>query len=272
MNEGSESLMTTVPAGNDPLELIQPCEQPLDLPTAPVTTQGASILRGRALPVAPVRSDQFNTSGSELLIERITVIGAIPNKSLGSSDGEGLIERCLDKSDLMWRSRSRVHGEWKTSSVCNNHELRTFAPLGLSDFRPPFFATVKVPSMKHSDRSIPPRLSKSWAKASSMCRITPLSTQRENRRKQVDPEGNRSGRSPQVAPVRSTQSTPLSTARSVCFSGRPLPSARRFNFGIRGSRIAHCSLVSSSRRLMPRDYAHPRSGYPSNTHVTSFHL
>jgi hypothetical protein len=33
------------------------------------------------------------------------------------------------------------------------HELRTFAPLGLSDFAAPFLATMNVPSIKHSDKS-----------------------------------------------------------------------------------------------------------------------
>jgi hypothetical protein len=85
-----------------------------------------------------MRCNQFNPLGRQPLIERITIVGTIPHKSSGPSQGEGFSQRCLDKGDFMWRSRSRVHGEWKTRSVCNNHELRTFAPLGLSHFGPLF--------------------------------------------------------------------------------------------------------------------------------------
>ena len=48
-----------------------------------------------------MRRDQFNALGREFLIERITVVGAIPNKSSGSSHGEGFSERRLDKGDFM---------------------------------------------------------------------------------------------------------------------------------------------------------------------------
>jgi hypothetical protein len=39
----------------------------------------------------------------------------------------------------MRRSRRRVDGDRKTSRVCHCHELRTLAPLGLSDFAPLFW-------------------------------------------------------------------------------------------------------------------------------------
>ncbi len=239
MNESGESLMTTIPAGQGSLVLVHPREQTLDLPSTAVTPECTAVLRRRSNAVLAMRGNQFDSLGCQLLIERITVVGTIPHNSSGSSHGDGLSERCLDKGDFMWRSRSRVHGEWKTRSVCNNHELRTFAPLGLSNFGAPFFATVKVPSMKHSVRSIPPRSSRSLASASSILRSTPAFTHRLNRRKQVDGDGNLSGRSAQAAPVRSTQSTPSMTARSSCTSGRPRPSMRTGEGGISGERMAH---------------------------------
>lgn len=272
MDEGCETFMTAIPAGDDALVLIQPGKQSLDLPASPVTPQWAAVLSGSASTVAAMGRDQLNALGSELLIERITVVGTIPDKSSGSSHGEGFSERCLDKGDFMWRSSSRVHGEWKTSSVCNDHELRTLAPLGLSNFEPPFFATVKVPSMKHSERSMPPRSSRSRANASNSFLSTPALTQREKRRKQVEPEGKRSGKSAQAAPVRNTQRMPFSTARSECTCGRPRPSSRRTCFGIRGSRIAHCSSVSCSALLMPQGYAEYRATNPPSMHVSQHHL
>jgi hypothetical protein len=252
MDECGEALTTPVPAGHHTLVLVQPGEQAFDLPPAAIAPQGATILGRRALPVTTMRGNQLDALGRECLIEWIAVVGAIPDKSSGPSHGAGASEGSLDKGDFMWRSSSRVHGEWKTRSVCHNHELRTFAPLGRSHVGAPFFATTKVPSMKHSARSICPRSSRSRASVSSSLRMTPAFTQRLNRRKQVDPEGKRSGRSAHAAPVRRTHSTPLSTARSSCLSGRPRPSARRGCTGIKGASSAHCASVSSSRRAMSR--------------------
>jgi hypothetical protein len=71
----------------------------------------------------------------------------------------------------MRAGRIRVHGERKTRSVRNDHELRTFPPLGLSHFCAPFFATANVPSMEH--RVMSPRSSRSRASASRIFRNTP---------------------------------------------------------------------------------------------------
>jgi hypothetical protein len=252
MDECGKALTTAIPAGHHALVLVQPGEQALDLPTAAIALQGAAVLGRRALPVAAMRCNQLDALGRESLIARITVVGTIPDKSSGSSHGVGVSEGSLDMDDFMWRSSSRVHGEWKTMSVCHNHELRTLAPLGLTHLGAPFFATTKVPSMKHSARSICPRSSRSRASVSSSLCMTPAFTQRLNRRKQVEPEGKRSGRSAHAAPVRRAHSPPLSTARSSCLSDRPRPSARRGCTGIKGASIAHCSSVSSSRRAIPR--------------------
>lgn len=252
MNKAGVMIGATLPSGKYTLEGIKPGKEPFDLPSAPVSAQCPAILSDRSFSIALVWCDQFNAFGSKSLIERITIVGAIPNNSFGSSHGDNLIEGSLDKGDFMWASRRRVHAEWKTSSVCNNHELRTLAPLGLSDLWAPFFANTNVPSIKHSERLIWPTSSRCCASASSMCRSTPFLTQRENRRKHVVPEGNRSGKSHQAAPVRSTQRIPFMTARLLCNSGRPRPSSRLGVSGISGSRIAHCSSVSSSLRAIRR--------------------
>ena len=239
-------MVVVIPTCQDAAVFVEPCEGAFDLPTPAVASQLPAILGGRPLAAAPVRRNHFNTVLCQPLIERITVVGTIPDKSSGSSQREGFIERSFDKGDFMWASRSRVHGDRKTISVCNNHELRTFAPLGFSHFGAPFFATTKVPSIKHSARSMPPRSSRSCASASRIFRITPSPTQTEKRLKQVVEDGYRSGRSFQAAPVRSTHKMPFITDRLSWTGGRPLPSARRSGSGIKGSRIAHCSSVSSS--------------------------
>jgi len=263
MNKCGVTLDAAVPTGNNAFELVEPGKRTFDLPSSFVPTQRSAVLSGGSDAIFAVRRDQFNATLCQLLIERITVVGAIPNKSSGASVGDGLIEGSFDKGDFMWASRSRVHGEWKTMSVSNNHELRTLAPLGLSHFGSPFFATTKVPSMKHSDRSIRPASSRCRARLSRICRITPDLTQRVKRLKQVHPEGKRSGKSAQAAPVRKTQRMPLRTARSLCSCGLPRPSARRTVAGISGSRIAHCSSVSSSLRVMTKPiHAEKSIDYP----------
>lgn len=264
MNKCGVTLDAAVPSGNHAFELVKPGERPLDLPPSLVSAQWAAILTGRLDPVLAMRRNQFDAALCQRLIERITVVGAIPNKSSGSSHRDGFIEGRFDKGDFMWASRSRVHGEWKTMSVSNNHELRTLAPLSLSHFGSPFFATTKVPSMKHSERSIRPVSSRCRARLSRICRITPDLTQRVKRLKQVHPDGNRSGRSAQAAPVRKTHRMPLSTARSLCSCGLPRPSARRTAAGISGSRIAHCSSVSSSLRAIAKTSACRKKALTTN--------
>ncbi|ANB73100.1 hypothetical protein AYM40_12550 [Paraburkholderia phytofirmans OLGA172] len=60
---------------------------------------------------AAVRGDQFDASLRKLFIERITVIGKIPNNSSGLSRRGVFIECSFDKGNFMWASRGRVHGE-----------------------------------------------------------------------------------------------------------------------------------------------------------------
>jgi hypothetical protein len=144
----------------------------------------------------------------------------------------------------MRRSRGGTQGERKTKTVCHCHELRTFAPLGRSHTSAPFFATTKVPSMKHSDRSSLPRSFRSRANASRVRSNVPSCTQRWNRRWQVWYGGYRSGRSAHWALVRRIHKMPFNTSR-LLRHGRPRPSARRGISPISGSTTAHCASVKS---------------------------
>lgn len=241
-----------VEARRDAAELLEPREQPLDLPPALVAAKWPAVLRRRFLPVRAVRRDQLDAFGSEFFVERVGVVSLIAYEPLRSLRGKALKESLSDKGDFMRRSRLRVDGEWKTSSVCHRHELRAFTPLGLSHPPPPFFATMNVPSMKHSERSSSPRVRRSSARASRTARSVPPLDHCWKRRWQVWYGGNRSGKSCHRAPLLSIQSTPFITSR-VSFHGRPLPSSRRGGSGMSGSITAHCSSVSSS----PRRFAMP---------------
>jgi hypothetical protein len=237
-----------VEASSDPAELLQPREQPLDLPPSLVATQRAAILRGGFRSVRLVRRDHLDALLSKFFVQRVRVVSLIADQPLRSLRGKTLKESFSDKGDFMRRSRFRVDREWKTRRVCHCHELRAFTALGLTNSPPPFFATMNVPSIKHSLRSISPRSRRSSASASRTRRSVPSRDHCWNLRWQVWYGGNLSGKSCQRAPLLRIQSTPFITSR-VSFHGRPRPSSRRGGSGIREPISAHCSSVSSSPRL-----------------------
>jgi hypothetical protein len=237
-----------VEASRNTTELLQPRKQPFDFPSSLIAAQWSAILRGGFLSVRLVRRNHLNALLSQLFVQRVGVVSLITYESFGAFGNKTLKESFSDKGDFMRRSRFRVDREWKTSSVCHCHELRAFTALGLSHFCAPFLATMNVPSIKHSDKSISPLVRKSSARASRTLRSVPSRDHCWNLLWQVWYGGNLSGKSCQRAPLLRIQSTPSITSR-VSRQGRPLPSSRRGGSGIKGLIIAHCSSVSSSPRL-----------------------
>ena len=117
-------------------EILQPGKQPLDLPSPLVAPQFPPVLRLRLLSVLLVWRNHLNTQRRQFLIQRIRFIGFVADRSFGLLLDKALNESFLHKVDFRRASRRRVDGDKKTSAVCQ--ELRTLAPLGLSDFRPLF--------------------------------------------------------------------------------------------------------------------------------------
>lgn len=234
-------------------KILQPREQALNLPTPFVAPEFSTVLRFCALSVRFMRRNQFSFELGKALIEWIRVIRLIADQSSRSLVGKARSESLFDKSDFMRRSRFRVDGERKTRAVCHCHEFRTLPPLGLSHSEAPFLATTKVPSIKHSDKSKPPRECKSSAKVSSTCLSVPSLLHSWNRRWQVWYGGNLPGRSHHRAPERNIQSTPFMTSRS---SRRGLPRVWTVSGLSKNDSIKdHCSLVNSSR-LAIREFYH----------------
>ena len=234
-------------------KVLQPGKQSFDLPASAVATQYAPILGRWPRSILPVRGDELNALFRERRVQRIAVVGKIPDQSFGRIVGEALLDSVLSKGDFMRTSRRRVDGDRSASAVCHCHELRTLAPLGLADASAPFFALTKVASMKHSAKSSLPRLRSSSANASTICLNTPERTHCCKRRWQVWYGGKRPGKSCQRAPERKIHKIPFSTSRSSRL-GLPLPSSRRDGSGINGSMISHCLSFNSSRRPIPRRY------------------
>src|SRR6201995_374939 len=165
-----------------PAELLQPREQPLYFPSALVTPQRPAVLGSIPLPVRLVRRDHLNALTEKLRVERVGVVSLIANQPFRPLGDKTLKESFADKGDFLRRSTLRVVAGWTTSSVCHSHELRPFTPLGLSPPPPPFLATMNVPSMKHSLRSISPRSRRSSASASRRRRSVPSRDHCWNRR------------------------------------------------------------------------------------------
>jgi hypothetical protein len=254
MNKAEIILIKVVKPRADAAEVLQPRKQPLHLPPSLISPEHAPVLRRRFDSVRFVRRNHLDALLPKFLIQRVAVIRSITYESLRPLVGKNFSESFSDKSDFMRRSRRRVDGERKTRAVCHRHELRTFAPPGLSHSEAPFLATTKVPSIKHSDTSRSPRSLRSAASASSRQRKVPSRTQSWNRRWQVWYGGNLSGKSCQRAPERRIQRMPLSTSRGSRH-GLPRPSSRRGGGGMSGSMMAHCSSVNSSRLAIAVDFS-----------------
>jgi hypothetical protein len=228
----------------NPPEVLQPTVQAFDFPTTLEATKRSAILRRGFHANTFVRRDHFNASNSKTFIERIAIIGPVSNEPLRKLPNQTGLQGRFHQRHFMRRSAPHVDGDWKTSAVCHCHDLRTFAPLGLSHPEPPFLATTKVPSMKHSETSSSPRSLRSCARACKSRSTIPVRFHCWNRRWQVWYGGYSLGKSCQGAPVRNIHKTPLSTAR-VSFQGRPRPSDRLGGSGISGLRMSHCSSVKS---------------------------
>ena len=172
-------------ADHQPPEVRKPREQPLDLPAPLVAPELAPVLGLPLLAVPPVRGDHLYARFSEGRVQRVGVVGPVADQPLGPLIEEARGQGLLYEGDLVRRSARRANGERKTRAVCQRHELRALAPLGLSHLPPPFFAPAKVPSMKHSERSRPPRSLRSSARARRISSSTPSSFHLWKRRWQV---------------------------------------------------------------------------------------
>ena len=243
--------MIFVSHNNSP-KVTQPRKQPLNFPASFVAAKFSSVLCLRAFTVRFVRRNQLDLQLFQLVVERIGIIGFIADYSARSLIAESFANGLLDQPDFMRRSTRRVNGERKTSAVCHCHELRAFAPLGLSHTEAPFLADTKVPSMKLSDKSNLPRSSKSLANVSNTLRSLPSLTHSWNRRWQVWYGGNRSGKSCHRAPERRIHSTPFKTSRAER-GGLPRVWIS-FVFSNNGAIKAHCSSVNSSRLAIREVY------------------
>jgi len=169
----------------NPAKVLQPSEQSLNLPAFPITPQRSAVL-GTSLPAVDLmRSDHFDTLLAQPGIQGVAVIGSVTNQSFRFLLDKSLFQSRLDQFHFMRRSTANGYGDRKTSAICHCHELCPLAPLGFSHPAAPFFATTKLPSMKHSLKSSLPRSLTSLTNARSSFSNTPDLTHSWKRRWQV---------------------------------------------------------------------------------------
>ena len=171
------------PANDDAAIVMQPSEQTLDFPTTPIAPKRTAVLRWFSAARGIVWCDQFYPEAlADFGIKRIAVVRPVADHSLGRFGEEALLERGADELRFMRRSAGHVHGERKTMAVADRHDFAAFAALCRADTRAPFFAPLKLASMKDSLRSSFPRSRKSSASFCSKRVSSPLRCQDWNRR------------------------------------------------------------------------------------------
>jgi hypothetical protein len=152
------------PAADQSAEVVKPSEQALDFPAAAVTSQFAAVLSVFPAAVVLVGCDEPDAVFlQQALIQRITVVGAVADHSLWFGSRETLFEGGFDEFRFMRRSAGDAAGDRKTMAVCDRHDFTAFSAASRADSSAPFFAELKLASMKVSDRSILPRSPKSSA-------------------------------------------------------------------------------------------------------------
>src|ERR1051326_3663304 len=159
LEESQIVLCMVFPAHHQASEVIKPGKKSLDFPALSVASHPAPIIPRAVFTSLAMRTDQENPGLKEqLLAQAIAVVGSVGNQPQGQFGHKALDKRGFHQSYFSGRSSLRVDGDWKTSRVSNDHDFTTLAAPGVAHFESPFFAGAKLPSIKHSERSKPPRL------------------------------------------------------------------------------------------------------------------
>src|SRR5579859_1005270 len=169
---------------NQSAEVVEPGKQSLHFPTSSESTERPTVLRFVVRPASlSVWRDHLDTKPlQDLRVEPITVVSFVTDQLFRNIGDEALLQGLGDQLYFSRASTLCAYGERKTVAVRNRHEFAALPTLSFSHAEPPFFAGTKVPSMKHSRRSNPPRSLRSWATAKSTCSNTLERTQFWKRR------------------------------------------------------------------------------------------
>jgi len=183
LNHTEEIFWVIFPANDGATKVMEPGEQAFDFPATPVAAQNPAVLRRCCDAHEFVRRDElYAVSFVDALVEGIAVVSAVADHAFGGFGKESLVKSGFDEPCFMRRSAGHVHGERKTMAVRDCHDFAAFAAFCRADTRAPFFAPLKLASMKDSLRSSFPRSRKSSASFCSKRVSNPLRCQCWKRR------------------------------------------------------------------------------------------
>src|SRR5476649_895825 len=161
------------PTNHEPSKVVKPGKESFDFPALAVAAQPTAIVERGLGSSATVWHHQKDFFFEQLLAQRIAIVGFVGNNTQRLFWHQQLTQSGFHQVHFGGRSSFCVDGDWKAMSVSNCHDFAAFPSLGVTHFGAPFLAAEKLPSMKHSERSSPPRLCKSLAKPCSTASITP---------------------------------------------------------------------------------------------------
>jgi len=239
---------------NQATKVLKPSKKAFNPPSSLMPPQRATILSRALYAINLMRGDHLNaTFLPQSLIKFVAVICSVTDQIFRHFFQKTGIQGRIYQSDFMGISTGCVNGDRKTASVCKAHNFGSFAPFGVAHTIAPFFAGAKLPSIKPSLKSIPPRSLRSLAKAVRILAKTPDSVHRWKCRWQVLLGGYRSGKSAQGAPVRRIQRIPFTIARES-LGGRPDFPGSALGFGMYSAIRCHCSFVRSIYHISALNY------------------
>src|ERR1700732_1599593 len=158
--------LVVFPTADQSAEIVKPREQALDFPAAAVATQFAAVLSVFSVAIVFVGCDESDAVFlPQVLVQWIAVVGAGADHSFWFGSREALFDGGFDELRFMRRSAGEAAGDRKTMAVCDRHDFTAFSAARRADSSAPFFAELKLASMKVSDRSSLPRARRSSASA-----------------------------------------------------------------------------------------------------------
>ena len=232
MNKRLVHIRMNFPAIHQTPIVSKPGHCPFNFPAMTIATKRSTILNF-FVRTSSWRYNQIDTAFFEICTQSLRVISFVANQTLRFS--RQLLNSRLDRNLFVRSGTVKGHCQRNSFAVRHHHKLRTLATPCIINFRAPFLATIKWPSIKHCVQSIRRRFSNSRIKLSQIFSQTPCSSQSLRRLQQVLGLGYSLGKSFHRAPLRSTQRIPSSTSRFF-FQGRPL----LFSLGSNGSIFFHC--------------------------------
>jgi len=163
LDHPEEVVRVTLPPRHDAAKIVKPGKEPLDFPTPSLAPERPAVLRARAA-VRGMGSNQLDVVfGGEMVVEAVAVVRFVADQPRRELFEESRGEGGVDEPDFMRRSAGHVDGDRKTMAVANRHDFAALTAASRTDGGAPFFAELKLASMKASLRSSFPRSRRSSA-------------------------------------------------------------------------------------------------------------